>query len=104
MVPRKSDRGINAFHALIEATLSDGHPLPLKEDMLVTLGRKAIYSVIDIKDASYHVPLHPETRALTFTSTPLSTLLWKFVVIGLRNGLATFKKAAEWVLREGNPQ
>ncbi len=37
----------------------------------MTFGQKAMFSMMDLKDAFHQGPLHPESRPLTCTSTPL---------------------------------
>ena len=44
-------RGLVDFRWLNENTLSDGYPLPRIEDSLATMGRKMIFTVLDLKDA-----------------------------------------------------
>ena len=46
------------FRALNEATILDAHPLPRIEDILVEQGRRQVYSILDLKNALHHVPLH----------------------------------------------
>ncbi len=65
--------GVVDFRALNEATIPDNHPLPRIEDMLVEYGRKSLFTVIDLKDAFHQVPLHPDSRPYTCTSTPIGT-------------------------------
>ena len=55
-------RGVVDFRALNEATIPDSHPLPRIEDILVQQGKKAIFSVMDLKDAFHQVPLHVDSR------------------------------------------
>ena len=42
-------RGVVEFRAMNEATITDAHPLPRIEDILVQQGQRAIYSVLDMK-------------------------------------------------------
>ena len=87
------------FRWLNENTLSDGYPLPRIEDILVKMGRKRIFSVIDLKDAFHQVPMHPDSMSATATSTPKGTLLWKVLAQGLKNGPPTFQRVIDYVLR-----
>ena len=66
-------RGVVDFRALNEATATDTYPLPRIEDMLVTFGKKAIFTVMDLKDAFHQVPLRIGSRPYTCTSTPIGT-------------------------------
>ena len=69
-------RGVVDFRALNEASVNDSHPLPRIEDILVRQGRKKVYSIIDLKDAFHQVPMHPESRPYTCTTTPRGTKQW----------------------------
>lgn len=91
-------RGVVDFRALNEATVTDAHPLPRIEDMLVNFGRKAIFTVMDLKDAFHQVPLHRDSRPYTCTSTPIGTKQWCVVVMGLKNGVAMFQRVVEYCL------
>ena len=44
-------RGVVDFRWLNENTLEDGYPLPRIADILTTMGRKKVFSVLDLKDA-----------------------------------------------------
>ena len=63
-------RGVVDFRALNNATVGDGHPMPRIRDILVRQGRMLVFSTLDLKDAFHQIPMHPESRPLTCTSTP----------------------------------
>ena len=63
-------RGVVDFRALNSATVGDGHPMPRIRDILVRQGRMMVFSTLDLKDAFHQIPLHPDNRPLTHTSTP----------------------------------
>jgi len=86
------------FRALNSATVPDSHPLPRIEEILVDMGKKRIYSVLDLREAFHQVPLHPESRPLTCTSTPLGTVQWKVLVMGLTNAPQIFQRVMEHCL------
>ena len=46
------------------------------------------------------MPLRKEHRKLTCMSTPLGTMQWKVLVMGLKNGNAMFQRMMEWVLKD----
>ncbi len=101
VVPKKNGkwRGVVDFRALNEATVGDSHPLPRIEDILVRQGGRSMYTIMDLKDAFHQVPLHPLSRPLTCTSTPIGTKQWCVVVMGLKNGVPIFQRVVEWCLR-----
>ena len=77
-------RGVVDFRAPNEATVTDAHPLPRIEDILVGQGRRYVFSVLDLKDAFHQVPLHPDSRPYTCCSTLKGTMQWCVVVMGLK--------------------
>ena len=101
VVPKKNGkwRGVVDFRAFNEATVGDSHPLPRIEDILVRQGGRSMYTIMDLKDAFHQVPLHPVSRPLTCTSTPIGTKQWCVVVMGLKNGVPIFQRVVEWCLR-----
>ena len=92
-------RGVVDFRGLNEATENDSHPLPRIEDILVRQGDRQMFSVLDLKDAFHQVPLHPDSRAYTCTSTPKGTYQWKVVAQGLKNGPSIFQRVIEHTLK-----
>ena len=86
-------RGVVDFRALNEATEADGYPLPRIEDMLVQYGTRSMFTVMDLKDAFHQVPMHPESRPYTCTSTPIGTKQWCVVVMGLKKKSPHFSEA-----------
>ena len=85
-------RGVVDYRALNEATKPDNYPLPWIENMLVQFGRKALFTVLDLKDAFHQVPLHPGSRPCTCCSTPIGVKQRRVVVMGLRNGVPIFQR------------
>ena len=94
-VPKKEAgkyRLVVDFRALNAATVEDGYPLPLIEDILHRQGKYRIWSVLDMNDGYHQVPLKEEHRNSTCMSTPRGILRWKVLVMGLRNGNAIFQR------------
>jgi len=91
-------RGVVDFRALNEATVPDSYPLPRIDDMLVRFGQKAMFSIMDLKDAFHQVPLHKDSRHYTCTSTPIGSKQWCVVVMGLKNGVPIFQRVLEYCL------
>ena len=93
-------RGVVDFRALNEATEADGYPLPRIEDMLVQYGTRSMFTVMDLKDAFHQVPMHPDSRPYTCTSTPIGTKQGCVVVMGLKNGVPIFQRVVEYSLEQ----
>ena len=72
-VKKKSNkwRGVVDLRWVNSQCMDDAYPLPRISDILVKMGRKKIFSLMDLKDAFHQIPLNPESRPITATSTPL---------------------------------
>ena len=86
------------FRAVNEATITDGHPLPLIGDILQKQGNFKMWSVLDMKDGFHQVPLKKEHRHITCMSTPRGTKQWTVLVMGLKNAGAIFQRVMEKIL------
>ena len=62
-------------------------------------GKKALFSILDLKDAFHQVLLREDSRPLTCTSTPIGSIQWKVVVMGLKNGVPIFQRVVDHCLR-----
>ena len=91
-------RGVVDFRALNAATENDSHPIPRIEDILIEMGDRHLYTLIDLKDAFHQIPLKQHSRAYTCTSTPKGTFQWRVMAQGLKNGPSTFQRVVDWVL------
>ena len=58
------------FRKVNDNTEDDAHPLPRIEDILQKQGNCKIWSVIDLKDGYYQMPLQTEHRHIPCMSTP----------------------------------
>ena len=83
-----------------EATIKDGHPLPLIGAILQRQGKYRMWTVLDLTDGYHQMPMKPEHRHITCMSTPRGTMQWKVQVMGLKNAGAQFQRMMEWVLRD----
>ena len=100
-VPKKKPgeyRLVQDLRKLNEATVKDGHPLPLIEAILQRQGKYRIWTVLDLSDGYHQMPLKKEHRPFTCMSTPKGTMQWKVQVMGLKNAGAQFQRMMEWVL------
>ena len=93
-------RGVVDFCWLNENTLANGYPLPRIEDILTTMGRKKVFSVLDLKDAFHQIPMHRDSRALTATSTRKGLLNWQVLAQGLKNRTPGFLRVVNNVLQK----
>jgi hypothetical protein len=93
-------RGVIDYRQLNLATENDSHPLPRIEDILIRLGNRMLYSVVDLKDAFHQIPLSEDSRSHTCMSTPRGTFRWRVMPQGIKNGPSTFQRIVEYVLKD----
>ena len=86
-------RGVNA------ETKRINFPLPKIEDILVKQGANHIFSIIDLKQAFHQQPLHPNSRPITCTYTPLGIFQWKVNIMGPMNSSQQFQQMMEDILK-----
>jgi hypothetical protein len=82
-------RGVNAESKRVN------FPLPKIEDILVKQGANQIFSIIDLKQAFHQQPLHPDSRPITCTYTPLGIFQWRVNIMGLMNSSQQFQQMME---------
>jgi hypothetical protein len=100
-VPKKTPgqyRMVVDYRAVNDATITDAHPLPRIEDILIRQGGNKMWSVLDMKDGYHQIPLKPEHRHITCMATPRGVMQWKVLVMGLKNGGAIFQRVMEGIL------
>ena len=90
------------LQAVNEATITDGHPLPLINDIIQKQAKYKMFSVLDMITGFHQVPLKKEHRYITSMSTPAGSKQWKVLVMGLKNAGAQFQRVMEHIL-EGLP-
>ena len=102
-VPKKSTtfpwRGVVDMRGPNSQTASCNYPLPCIEDILVRQGKNFMFSVLDLRQAFHQQPLHPDSRPITSTITPLGIFQWKVNVMGLKNASVQFQRMMDEVLR-----
>ena len=86
------------YRSLKEQTEHDLYSLPLIDTILQKQQQKRIFTVLDLKHGYHKMPLHPDSRPCTATSTPLGPMQWKVVPMGARNGNAAFQRMMEDLL------
>ena len=88
------------FRWLNECTKADEYPLPLIEDLLEKQSKYRIFTVLDMKHGFHQMPLRKEDRHLTSMPTPLGTLQWTVMPMGIKTGPPQFQRMMDWVLRD----
>ena len=100
-VPKKNPgewRGVVDLRGPNEQTRPTSHPLPIIEDLLVKMGGKQMFSILDLKQAFHQQPLEKESRPITACWTPFGVYQWRVNVMGLKNAPQQFQRMMDWVL------
>ena len=85
------------YRYLNENTRDDQAPLPLIEDILERHQAHKPFTVLDLKHGFHQMPLLPEQRYLTAIPTPLGTLQWRVLPMGVKNEPGQFQRMMDWV-------
>ena len=80
------------FRSLNSVTEHDSYSLPYLSDFTHSLHGSKISSLIDLKNAFYQVPMHPNSVAKTCTITPFGSFVWEYLLFGLRNLAQCFQR------------
>ena len=84
-------RGVVDMRGPNSQTRRCSYPLPCIEDILVRQGAKQIFSILDLRQAFHQQPLHPDSRHVTSTHTPLGVFQWRVNIMGLKNAGIQFQ-------------
>lgn len=71
---------------------ADKFPLPRIDEILDGLGRAKFFSVLDLFNGFYQIPLHEDSRDITSFSTPAGSFRWKVLPFGLNVSPNSFSR------------
>jgi len=86
------------FRKLNEVTLNEFHPLPSITEILDRLGSCTLFSVIDLTQGFYQIPLSKESREYTAFSTLEGHWEFKRLTMGMKQSPSLFAKLMSTVL------
>ena len=95
LVPKKDKSfwTVIDFRRVNTATVDDHYPLPVLNDLLMSLGRgNQIFSSFDLLLGYWQVPLTADSREITAYSTPQGHYEWLRMAFGLKMVLLNFQR------------
>ena len=72
--------------------LPELHPIPSIKELLVDLQGARVFSKMDFRKGFFHIPLHPDSRRLTTTVTPMGLRQYTRLPMGLRESSSVFQR------------
>ena len=104
MIPKKDPtvcpRVVHDYRSLNANTVKDHTPLPRQDEIIEMLAKAVIRGKIDLCNAFYQIPVHPDDIHKTAFKTPFGLYEWVVMPQGLCNAPATFQKFMNFVLRK----
>lgn len=80
----------------------DQFPIPTVDELAVKLKNKSVFTVLDLKEGFYHVPLAKESVKLTCFITPFGKYAFKRLPFGLNVSPEVFQRANEKIFGDLN--
>ena len=88
------------FRLLNQQTKSDNYPLPLLRSFQHKIKGSKVFSVIDLKSAFHHLPIHPDDVSKTCVLSPWGgAFVYRRLAFGLSNGPASWQKYVDGILK-----
>ena len=73
----------------------DGYPLPTPKDIFMSLGDSGLYTLLDLRDGFWNLPLDESSRHLTTFVTTSGIYQWKRLPQGLKTAPAIFQRVID---------
>ena len=80
---------------LNQALKRSHYPLPVIEEVLAGLSQAKLFSMVDVKNGFWHVPLDEESSKLTTFATPWGRYTWLKMTFGISVALEEFSAKAK---------
>ena len=87
--------GVVDMRRVNDQCVKDAQPLPRLHEIMVRQGKSEIFSVLDLRDAYYEIPLADSNRGITGTTTP-----WGLGGISVESGGHGLEKRSPVLLDE----
>jgi len=104
MIPKQDTsvlpRVVHDYRALNANTVKDHTPLPRQDEIIELFAKGEVRGKIDLPNAFYTMPVHPDDIHKTAFKTPFGTYEWIVMPQGLCNVPASFQRYMNNVLRD----
>ena len=97
--PNVLPRWVNDYRQLNENTITDSHPIPRINDILMDCAKGKIWGTIDMMNSFFQMRMHPDHIHLTAVNTPSGLYEWLVMPMGLKNAPAIHQRRVTSALR-----
>lgn len=80
---------------LNEALVPDTHPIPTINEITSKLKNKNVFTVMDVREAFFHIPLEPESSEMTTFITPFGKFIFNYMPQGVNIAAEVFQRYIE---------
>ncbi|UYV78642.1 K02A2.6-like, partial [Cordylochernes scorpioides] len=92
------------YRKLNQKTVPEHTPIPLIEQIIDRLSQSKIYTILDIKNAYWHIPIDEKDRHKTSFVTQLGCYEWNRLPYGLKKAPSQFERIMKSVFTKHNIQ
>jgi hypothetical protein len=85
-------RWVNDYRALNSNTITDAHPLPQIDNILMDCAKGKIWSKLNMTNLFFQMRVHPDDVHLMAVMTPLGLYEWEAMPMGYKNVLAIHQR------------
>ncbi|UYV78462.1 hypothetical protein LAZ67_16001480, partial [Cordylochernes scorpioides] len=90
------------YRKLNQKTVPEHTPIPLIEQIIDRLSQSKIYTILDVKNAYWHIPIDEKDRHKTSFVTQFGCYEWNRLPYGLKNAPSQFERIMKSVFTKHN--
>ncbi|UYV83047.1 hypothetical protein LAZ67_22001955 [Cordylochernes scorpioides] len=92
------------YRKLNQKTVPEHTPIPLIEQIIDRLSQSKIYTILDVKNAYWHIPIDEKDKYKTSFVTQLGCYEWNRLPYGLKNAPSQFERIVKSIFTKHNIQ